>query len=154
MKILKISNFAISRAKQFSKSFIKKKAPVQTALPIVTVPLVVYNLKGDRDVNLTHYCNEAISKLKEKLKKGDITQSEYNSHVKDIKDYYNEAKKLPADVSSSSIKQGEPSFKGDDSDYSVYNGDNDDGCCDCGSDDDCCDSDSDCDSGDAAVSSC
>lgn len=48
MKIQKISNFAISRAKQFSKSFIRQKTPVQTILPIVSVPLVVYSLKSDR----------------------------------------------------------------------------------------------------------
>lgn len=153
MKIQKISNFAKSVTGQISKSFTKKNVSVQTALPLVSVPLVAYNLKGVRDANLSTYRDQAINNLKEKLRDGDITQSEYNTNVQKIKDYYNNAKDLPAEVSSSSIKQKEPSFKGDNSDYSVYDGSNDDDCCDCGSDDDCCDSDSDCDSGDAVVSS-
>jgi len=61
---------------------------------------------------------------------------------------------MDPNVSAQTIRQDEPVFRGSDSDYSVYDGNNDDDCC---SGDDCCDCDSDCDSGDAgdaAVSSC
>ncbi len=154
MKISKISNIVTTVTKKVSKISTKKRTPMQTTLPLVSIPLVAYNLKGARDANLTNYCNQAITELKKQLNNGNITQSEYNSHVREVKNYYDNAKDLPADVSSSTIKQGEPSFRGDDSDYGVYDGNNDDGCCDCDSDDDCCDSDSDCDSGDALLSSC
>lgn len=154
MKISKISNIVTTVTKKASKVSTKNSTPRQTMLPLVSIPLVAYNLKGARDANLTSYCNQAITELKKQLNNGNITQSEYNSHVREVKNYYDNAKALPADVSSSTIKHGEPSFRGDDSDYSVYDGNNDDDCCDCGSDDDCCDSDSDCDSGDALLSSC
>lgn len=154
MKISKITSIVTSVAKCATKTFPKKNIPVQAALPFVSVPLLAWNLKGSRDANLTSYCNQAITELKKQLNNGKITQSEYNSHVREVKNYYDNAKDLPAEVSSSTIKQGEPSFRGDNSDYSVYDGNNDDDCCDCDSDDDCCDSDSDCDSGDTAVSSC
>lgn len=155
MKIFKISNILTPVVKKTSKVSTKKSLPIQTVLPLVSIPLVAYDsLKGIRDAGLTNYCNQAIKKLKEQLDNGEISQSKYNSHVRDIKNYYKEAKELPSDVSSSTIKQNEPSFKGDDSDYDVYSGNNDDDCCDCDSDNDCCDSDSDCDSGDAVVSSC
>lgn len=155
MKIFKISNILTPVVKKTSKVSTKKSLPIQTVLPLVSIPLVAYDsLKGIRDAGLTNYCNQAIKKLKEQLDNGEISQSKYNSHVRDIKNYYKEAKELPSDVSSSTIKQNEPSFKGDDSDYDVYDGNNNDDCCDCDSDNDCCDSDSDCDSGDAVVSSC
>ena len=168
MKISKISNIVTTVTKKASKTSTIKSVPIQTALPLVSIPLVAYaSLKGIRDSRLTDYCNKAITELKKQLNNGNITQSEYNSHVREVKNYYDNAKDLPADVSSSTIKQGEPSFRGDDSDYGVYDGNNDDGCCDCDSDDDCCDSDSDCgsgndccdsdsdcDSGDALLSSC
>ena len=158
MKIFKISNILTPVVKKTSKVSTKKSLPIQTVLPLVSLPLVAYDsLKGIRDAGLTNYCNQAIAKLKNQLENGDIDQSKYNSHVRDIKNYYKEAKELPSDVSPSTIKQKEPSFKGDNSDYDVYSGNNDDDCCDCDSDDDCCDSDSDsdsdCDSGDVALSS-
>jgi len=144
MKISKINFMIPTQLKKLTTKTTVKAAI--TAVPFVTVPLVAYNLKGDRDSNLTHYCQQAIEKVKELLNDGKITQSEYNSDVNKIKNYYDNAKNLPADVSSSKIKQGEPTFGGN-SDYDVYSGND--------TDDDCCDSDSDSDdAAGCATSSC
>ena len=162
MKIQKITSITNRIIKKSPKLFQQNNVSIQMALPIVSVPLIAYNLKGSRDMNLSNFCQQAIQRAKEKFNKGEISQSQYNSQVRDIKNYYENAKNLPSDVSSYKIKQNEPTFNGNDSDYSVYDGNNDDDCCDCDSDDDCCDSDSDsdddccdsdCDSGDILASS-
>lgn len=85
----------------------------QKELPLVFMPpIVMYSLKGRRDANNTINCNNAIAEQKKLLKDGKITETEYNERVKEIKDYYNNADNLPAEVSSTSIKQKEPQFKG------------------------------------------
>ena len=119
MQINKISNYnnfinfrgnvkKINIKKLLNFSFKKQKE-----LPLVFMPpIVMYNQKGRRDANNTINCNDAIAEQKSLLDEGKITKSEYNNRVKEIKDYYNKADDLPADASSSSIKQKEPQFKG------------------------------------------
>lgn len=114
MQINKISNYnnSINYRGNVKKllSFSLKK---QKELPLIFMPpVVMYNLKGRRDANNTINCNNAIAEQKSLLDEGKITKSEYNNRVKEIKDYYNKADDLPADVSSSSINQKEPQFKG------------------------------------------
>lgn len=121
MKISKISNIVTTITKKTSKVSTKKSITVQATLPLVSIPLVAYSLKGYRDRNLTECSTQAISKLNEQLRNGKITQQEYNSRVNEINNYYNNAKKLPSDVSSSQIKQKEPTFKGDDTDCNIHN---------------------------------
>ena len=119
MQINKISNYnnSINYRGNVKKVNIKKllsfSLKKQKELPLVFMPpVVMYNLKGRRDANNTINCNNAIAEQKSLLDEGKITKSEYNNRVKEIKDYYNKADDLPADVSSSSIKQKEPQFKG------------------------------------------
>ena len=119
MQINKISNYNnfINFRGNVKKVNIKKllsfSLKKQKELPLVFMPpVVMYNLKGRRDANNTINCNNAIAEQKSLLDEGKITKSEYNNRVKEIKDYYNKADDLPADVSSSSIKQKEPQFKG------------------------------------------
>ena len=147
MKIAKINInlFKQSVIKNIAQKTIKQKTV--TTLPFVATPIVLYNLRGARNSLLETYKNNAINEQKQLLNNDKISQTTYNDRVEDIKQYYDNSKNLDEHVTAQTIKQGEPSFKGDD-DYSVYSGsssssENDDSC-DCDSDD-CCDSDSDSD---------
>ena len=120
MKIYKINNFT-------SKKFFNKKTKLnqifnrklitsktrEKEVPFVTLPLIAYaSLKGIRDTNNSSNCTKAINKQKELFNNGTIDKNEYNQRVKEIKNYYNEADKLPDKVSSSQIKRNEPQFRG------------------------------------------
>ena len=155
-----------------SKQMIKRNTN-NKVLPLVTFPLVAYYIGGSKD--------KALERLIKKMEDAGVdipsnykpdpntnsgldfvSQGKFRSAINDA------AKNGTIDSSEKQDLLHSVAFTGkDDSDYSVYDGNNDDGCCDCDSDDDCCDSDSgcdsdddccdsdsDCDSGDAAVSSC
>lgn len=80
-------------------------------LPLVSKPLVLYNLKGARNVNNNNNCFAAIKEQKALLDKGKITETQYNERIEQIKKYYNSANSLPENVSSDTIKKGAPNFK-------------------------------------------
>ena len=121
MRISKISNIVTTITKKTSKVSTKKSMTAQATLPLVSIPIVAYSLQGYRDRNLTEYNTQAINKLKKQLNDGKITQKEYNSRANEINNYYNDAKNLPSKISSSQIKQKEPTFKGDDTDCNIHN---------------------------------
>ena len=148
MKIAKINInlFKQSVIKNITQKTIKPETV--TTLPFVATPIVLYNLRGARNSLLETYKNNAINEQKQLLNNDKISQTTYNDRVEDIRQYYNEAKNLDPKITAQQIQRDEPTFKGDDADYSVYSGsssssENDDSC-DCDSDD-CCDSDSDSD---------
>ena len=157
MKVAKINLNLLKQnvIKNITQKTIKPKTV--TTLPLVAVPIVLYNLRGARNSLLETYKNNAIYEQKQLLNKDKISQATYNERVEDIKEYYNGAKNLDPTITAQKIQQDEPTFRGDDTDYSVYSGGSSSGSssesddsCDCDSDD-CCDSD--CDSDDC-LSAC
>lgn len=105
-----IKPIQLSRKKFLSKSFENKVKNI--SLPIISTPILSYNLLATRNANNSINCRKAIAKQKERLDKGEITQKEYQNNVTEIELYYKKADKLPEKVNSQSIKQNEPSFKG------------------------------------------
>ncbi len=157
MKVAKINLnlFKQNVIKNITQKTIKPKTV--TTLPLVAVPIVLYNLRGARNSLLETYKNNAINEQKQLLNNDKISQATYNERVGDIKQYYDDAKDLDPKITAQKIQQDEPTFRGDDTDYSVYSGGSSSGSssesddsCDCDSDD-CCDSD--CDSDDC-LSAC
>ena len=90
----------------------QKNRLVENLLPIVSVPIIAYTLKGPRDANNANNLHDAIKKVEELFKKGKISKEEYNKRVKSLEEYYNKANNLPKEVSSAEIKKNEPNFKG------------------------------------------
>ena len=87
--------------------FIKKQNDID--LPFSVTPKVA-KLKGHRDASLTDAKYKAIDALKEKFRQGKYSESEYRSKAAEIESYYENAKNLPADVSSWDIVRQAPSF--------------------------------------------
>ena len=116
MKIIAVNNIANQFKQSINKQIYKiapKHKKVQEIVPFVTAPIVMYmSLKGIRDTNNTNNCREAIKEQKQLLKEHKISQQEYDSRVKEIKEYYKQADNLPEDVSSYKIKSKEPNFRG------------------------------------------
>ena len=109
---ISLNHFKQGINKQISKT-IYRRTEVKNKIPLVSVPIIMYmSLKSIRDVNNTNNCREAINEQKQLLREHKISQQEYNSRVKEIKDYYKEAHNLPDDVSSYKIKSKEPHFRG------------------------------------------
>ena len=102
------------------KKHTQKPLRLNSKLPIVATPLLLYNLKGERDAANTRNCLKAIEKQKKLLESKKITEKEFKKREKIIKEYYKKADKLPADeVSSEKIKRGEPTFTGHEDNNSI-----------------------------------
>lgn len=163
--------YNVNKKKKFSnisEQVISKKIN-EKVLPLVSLPLVAYYIGENED--------QALKRLIKAMEEADIQIPSYkpDPSTKTGLDFPSQGKFRDAinkaaqegkiDSTEKQELLNKVCFTGkDNSSYDVYNGNNDDDCCDCGSDDDSCDSDSDCcdsdsgssdcDSGDAAVSSC
>lgn len=122
MKVTLNLNRQIQYAKENFVSKVLRKKAKNISLPIISTPIIVYNLKATRDTNNTINCRKAIEKQQELLNKKEITQQEYNKNVAEIKKYYESADKLPENISSQTIKQKEPTFKGTEENVVTENG--------------------------------
>lgn len=156
----KLANNVIKRnsISNVSKAIVKNKNA--SMIPLLTSPLVAYyigELSDNALANLIKKMKEYGVKVPSSYSPDPSTNSGLDfASQGSFRDAINKAANN-GEISSSQKNEllNKVSFTGKDhSDYDVYDGNNNDDCCDCDSDNDCCDSDSDCDSGDAVVSSC
>ena len=97
------------------KTFVHKQKD-DTELSIEEEALAVFN-KGPRDVNASKGQDKAINEIQKDFEAGNISSQEKNRRIAIINGYYDKAKKLPQEVSSTQIIKNQPKFSGSQSEF-------------------------------------
>lgn len=99
-KMLPIKRFTVKKEKTLD-------------LPIVTTPLVVYNIVGTIRNALTAAKKKELDNLANDLQKGNINEAQYNTKVREVNNYYSNAiNNCNGKTSSEKIIRQSPAHKG------------------------------------------
>ncbi len=99
-KMLPIKRFTVKKEKTLD-------------LPIVTTPLVVYNIVGTIRNALTAAKKKELDNLANDLQKGNINEAQYNTKVREVNNYYSNAiNNCNGKTSSEKIIRQYPAHKG------------------------------------------
>ena len=93
-----------------SISDVFKKRSKDVELPTNEQPLVVFN-KGPRNVNVMQGQDKAIKEINADFEAGKISEYEKNNRIREVNNYFENAKKSPKEVSSKKIIQEQPKFR-------------------------------------------